>query len=306
MNKNTSILILLLVIVFFSCQKKTDPVDGSNVTVELRSGSKNVTGDITVNPKDSIFFDFTITSSQEMGFVSIQKNPLNQVAFVVRDTLNAAQKFSFSVLKKLVADSINGPAVYRIVAHTVRGNYIGHKDIVVTVNPDFNFYSNRLLYVPDSTAKTNKCYYSTSDGVTYSYSDGASKSSSIDFGYFYDTTRVGGVVNGHSIYALNAASSSIFLPYDITSWTRNATILKKVSAPTFLSLSSKGAIRTAGISNLASGVSSKVIGLSSSSPNNLVLFRTASGKYGCLQINFVNGATAAPSTYINVDVKVEK
>ncbi|HLO38455.1 MAG TPA: hypothetical protein VK173_08195, partial [Lacibacter sp.] len=193
MNIKSFIVFLSAVALFSACQKGTDPVDGSNANITLRGGNSKiyVTGDVTVNPKDSIFFDFTITSAKDMGFVSIQKNPVNQTAFVVKDTLNASQKNSYSAMKGLQADSINGPVVYRIVAHTSNGTYIGHKDVVVTVNPDFSFWSYRIVQVPDSVSKTNKCYYSTRDGKLYSYTDGAANSASIDFGYFWDTTGRG-------------------------------------------------------------------------------------------------------------------
>lgn len=296
---------LFIIVTFLTaCEKKVEPIDGNKATVELANLGKNyVTGDVTLNPKDSIYLSFTISSSTDMKYVSIQKNPVNQTAFLVRDTLTASNKNSYSAVKKFMADSVNGSFLYRIVAHDATGRYIGHKDITVTINPDFNFYSYRFLYAPDTTDRTNKCYYSTADGSTYSYSDGASKSASIDFGYFYDTTKVSGTPLGHTIYALGA---STFTPYDLSSWTKNATIFKKVSSPAFSTFTSNGAIRTAGIANLASGTSSKVTGLSASSPNNLVLFRTVGGKYGCIQINFANGADGSKSTYVNVDVKVQK
>ena len=50
---------LALSIVLTACEKKVDPIDTFDVTVEYRAGTaKYVTGDITVNPKDSIFFDW--------------------------------------------------------------------------------------------------------------------------------------------------------------------------------------------------------------------------------------------------------
>lgn len=294
----------LLAFVLTGCEKKVDPVDNSNAAIELSNlGKYYVTGDVTLNPKDSIYFSFNISSSKDMKYVSIQKNPVNQTAFLVRDTLNASNKNSYSAVKKFMADSANGSYLYRIVAHDAIGNYIGHKDIAVNITTDYTYYTYRFLYVPDSTAKVNKCYFSTADGKTYSYSDGASKSAGIDFGYFYDTTKVSGTPIGHTIYALNA--TGIFAPYDISSWTKNATIFKKISSPAFNTFTSSGGLRTAGISNLASGATAKVTGLTASSPNNLVVFKTASGKYGVIQINFVNASDATATTFANVDVKIQ-
>lgn len=306
---------LLFALFLSACQKKVDPIDGSNATVTLKNeGAKFVTDNITVNPKDSLYFSFTITSDKTMKYVSIQKNPVNQTAFVVRDTLNATNANSYTTVKRLMADSAAGRYVYRIVAHDGVGTYIGHKDIVVTVTPDFNYYPDRTLYAPDSTAKTNKCFFSTKGGAVYSFADGSANSASIDFAYFYDTTKVSGTALGHTIYALNSTGN--FGGYDISTWTKNATVFKKLASgtpnPTFAQALSAGTLRTAGATQLASGTTTKVTGLSATSPANTVYFKTASGKFGMALITFASATTNAaggvdPSaTFIKVDVKVEK
>lgn len=313
MNIKSLLIFLSTTALLSACQKGTDPVDGSFASVVLKdNGSKlYVTGDVTVNPKDSIFFAFTITSPKDMGFVSIQKNPVNQTAFVVRDTLTTAQKNSYSAVKGLRADSINGPMVYRIVAHTFNGTYIGHKDVVVTVNPDFSFWSYRIVQVPDSVSKTNKCYYSSKDGKLYSYTDGATNSASIDFGYYWDTTgRSTSATNDdvkHSIYSLSATQQQLGF-YDISSWTKNVTLLKKMPGSiNFVSqLTSAGAIQTLIAGNMTSGTSSKVTLVSAASGSNVIGFKTAAGKFGAILIRYVNGDSPNKETSIEVDVKVQK
>ena len=306
---------VLVVVLFAACHKKVDPVDGSNATVVLKNeGVKFVTDNLTVNPKDSLYFSFTISSDRTMKYVSIQKNPVNQTAFLIRDTLTASNAHSYTAVKKFMADSAAGSYVYRIVAHDAVGTYIGHKDVLVTVTPDFYYYTNRFLYAPDSTAKTNKSYFSTNGGAVYSYSDGSSKSASVDFAYFYDTTKVSGTALGHTIYALNSTGN--FGGYDISGWTKNATVFKKLASgtpnPTFAQALSAATLRSAGATQLASGTTTKVTGLSASSPANTVYFKTAAGKFGMIQINFVLATTNAaggvdPSaSYINIDVKIEK
>ncbi|NCU04235.1 MAG: hypothetical protein GXC73_09640 [Chitinophagaceae bacterium] len=296
-----------------ACDKGAAPVDGNNATVELKGdGVKQfITGNVSVNPKDSIFFNYTIASSIDMGYVSIQKNPVNQTAFVVRDTLSAAQKNSFTATKAFQADSVNGPVLYRIVAHTSRGVYIGHKDVVVTVKPDFDFWSYRILQVPDSVNKTNKCYYSTKDGKIYSYTDGAANSASIDFGYYWDTTGRGTTATNddikHSFYSLSAAQPQLEF-YNITSWTKKVTLLKKMpSSVNFVSqLTSAGAIQTLIGGNMTSGTSSKVTLLSTSGGSNVIGFKTAEGKFGAISIRYVNGDSPNKETSIEIDVKVQR
>jgi hypothetical protein len=298
---------ILATVLFSACQKKTDPVDGSNATITLsNAGTNYVTENITVNPKDSIFFNFTITSNADMKYVSIQKNPVNQTAFLVRDTLTTVAKNSYTAVKKLMADSANGDWVYRIVAHNAVGGYIGHKDIIVTVKPDFNFYTYRFLKVPDTTAKTNACYMAATTGMLYSYTTGAASSAAIDFGLYYDTT--GTLTTSATddlkfcIYSLSAAQPQLSY-YDISTWTKNVTIMKKATAPSFASLTSAGSLRSAAITNLSSGTTNKVTQLVK---DNLVFFKTASGKAGCILITYVDGTSPAKESYMNIDVKIEK
>ena len=90
-------------IVFTACQKKADPIDDFQVTVEYRgTNTKTLTGDVTVNPKDSIYFDFTITSPEDMAFVEIQKNGTRIDTFRLT---NMANKKSFSLEMMLVRET---------------------------------------------------------------------------------------------------------------------------------------------------------------------------------------------------------
>jgi hypothetical protein len=189
----------------------------------------------------------------------------------------------------------------------------GGKQLNVTIVPDFNFWSYRILQVPDSVAQTNKCYYSTKDGKTYSYADGPGNSASIDFGFYWDTTGRGTASTSddlkHTIYALNALQPQIaFNDVSQTSWTKNATLLKKMpSSVNFVTgLTSAGAIQTLIGGNMTSGTSSKVSTVSTSGGNNVIGFRTASGKFGAILIRYVNGDSPNKTTQIEVDVKVQK
>ena len=175
----------------------------------------------------------------------------------------------------------------------------GNKSIKVTINPDFIYWSYKTLAVPDSVAKSSKSFFVSTTGDVLSYVQGAANAALIDFGYFYDTTTVG--APKHTIYALGANK---FAPHDLSTWTKNATVFKKASSPAFSALTSGGSLRAAGISNLATGATTTANALAS---GNLVYFRTAAGKYGCIQINFINDFGAMQfQTYINIDVKVQK
>ncbi len=296
--------------VLSSCEKKVDPVDTFYVTVDYRSGgAKFVTSDVTVNPKDSIYFDFTINSPDPMSYIEIQKNGTRIDTF----RLNASNNKSFSRIKGYRADSAAGDYTYRVLARDARAIFMGdgNKMFKVTVRPDFNFWSYRILQVPDTTAKTNQCYYSSVDGKTYSYTTGAANSASIDFGYYWDTTGRATPSTSddlkHTIYSLSAAQPQ--LPFnDLSTWTKNVTLLKKMpTSVNFVSgLTSGGAIQTLIGGNMASGTSSKVTTVSTTAGSNVIGFKTAAGKFGAILIRYVNGDSPSKTTQIEVDVKVQK
>ena len=286
-------------VIVIGCEKTVAPIDSYGVTVDYKGGNaKNLTGNVSLNPKDSIILDFTISSStEEMAVIEIQKNGARIDTFKV----SGANKMTFSGVKRYLSDSIAGDYTYRVFARNSKGVFIGdgNKSIKVTINPDFLFWSFKTLAVPDSVVKSNKSFFASSTGEELSFLQGAAKSAQIDFGYFFDTTTVG--APKHTIYALGANK---FAPHNLTTWTRNATVFKKVSSPAFSTLTSGGSLRSAGILNLTSGTTTSATALA---PGNLVYFRTAAGKFGCIQINFINDFGAIQSqSYISIDVKVQK
>lgn len=286
-------------VIVIGCEKTVAPIDSYGVTVDYKSGNpKNLTGNVSLNPKDSIILDFTISSStEEMAVVEIQKNGAKIDTFKV----SSANSRTFSGLKRYQSDSIAGDYSYRVFARNKKGVYIGDggKSIKVTIKPDFIYWSYKTLAVPDSIAKSNKSFFVSTTGDVLSYVQGAANSALIDFGYFFDPSTVG--APRHTIYALGANK---FAPHDLSTWTKNATVFKKVSSPAFSTLTSGGSLRKAGISNLTSGATTTATALA---PGNLVYFRTAAGKFGCIQINFINDFGAIQSkSYISIDVKVQK
>lgn len=301
---------LVLGLILSACEKKVDPVDTFHVTVEFRnSGGKFVTSDVTLNPKDSIYFDFTISSPTDMSYIEIQKNGTRIDTF----RLNSSNNRSFSLIKGYRVDSAAGDYTYRVLARDARAIFMGDggKMFTVTVRPDFNFWSYRILQVPDTVAKTNKAYFSSSDGKTYSYSDGGANTGSMDFGYYWDTTGRGTSSTSddlkHTIYSLSAPQPQLSY-YDISSWTKNVTLLKKMpSSVNFVTgLTSGGAIQTLIGGNMTSGTSSKVSTVSTTAGNNVIGFKTATGKFGAILIRYVNGDSPNKETQIEVDVKVQK
>lgn len=302
-NKYQILSFTILIALITSCVKKVEPVDTFNVSVDYKaSGTKYLTSDVTVNPKDSIYFDFTVSSPTDMAYIEIQKNGVKIDTF---NLSNFANKKTFSGKKGYMVDSASGDYSYRVLARDDKAIFMGDggKSIKVTVKPDFVFYSAKKLFVPDSILKVNECYFATTTGELLSYATGGTKSNLIDFGYFYDTTTVG--APKHTLYALTA---STFAPYDISTWVKNATLLKKMptSVNFVTGLTSAGAIRTLIGGNMTSGTAAKVTTISTTSGSNVIGFKTAAGKFGAVLIRFVTADNASSSTNIEIDVKVEK
>lgn len=294
--------LFIVVIMVAACEKKVDSIDTYSVTVDFRaSGPKVITGDVELNPKDSIYFDFTITANEDMAYVEIQKNGVRIDTF----NLPSSNRRSFSHVKGYMADSAAGDYNYRIVGRTSLARFLGDggKNIKVTIKPDFLFWSYRVLKVPDTTTKVNKCYYAATTGNIYSYTEGAANSALIDFAYYYDTTSS----QKHSIYALSSAQPQLAY-YDISTWTKNATLLKKMpSSVNFVTgLTSSGAINTLIKNNMTSGTVGKVFALTSANGNNVVGFRTVGGKYGAILIRYTNQDSPAKETTVEIDVKIQK
>jgi hypothetical protein len=311
MKKNIIILCasVMLVSMLTSCVKKIDALmDTSNTATVtfVKSGPKFLTEDATVNPKDSIQFNFTITSPSNMKYISIVKNGIT--SNVTLDTIKPnGNHHYFTAIKKLVADSIPGSYYFKVVARDTLGIYLGSSDpIVVTVTPDFYYYTNKRLYVPDTTAKTNKTYYNLTSQTAFSYSDiTAATSNQIDIGYFFDPAILSGTtLKGHTIYnlALSPLPSAISM-YDISTFTKNATQMKLITTPTWANLNSGGILKAQGVAAFKTASANSINSLAAGS---VILFKTVGGKYGAIQVTYTGGGSPSKSTYINFEVKIQK
>jgi len=299
---------LSLVTLLSACLKKIEKFNSNTISVDFaKPGPKFLIADVTVNPKDSIQFSYTVNCPTPMSYVTVTENDVE----IARDSVKTGDMKTFSSVKKFVADSAAGVYTYKIVARNSAGVYLGSSmPIVVTVTPDFNYYTNLRLYVPDSTAKKNLTYFNLSSHTGFSYSDVVSKGNSnqIDIGYYFDTDSI--VVNkknqakGHTIYNLNISPVPNNLAiYDISNFTRNLTLMKVASSPTWVKITSAGILRATGQAqlkgNLPNSISSLAVG-------NIIFFKTAAGKYGALLITYFSQNTAGPGTYMNFEEKIEK
>lgn len=298
--------ILTATAILSGCVKKIDPIDSYGVTVNFNSNDpKAVIGDKELNPKDSFVLDFSLTSAKEdIAVIEIQRNGARLDTFSLA---NRTDRRSFSGQKRYRIDSAAGDYSYRVLARNSRGVFLGDggKLIRLSVKSDFYYWTYRFMSVPNPATKASESFFSTSEGKTYSFNTGAANSAKIDFGFFYDTTTVGvSVANQpkNTIYA--PASDSFYKAYNLTGWTKNATVFRRVTTPTFTNMTSAAIIRSAGMSNLTGANAAPRITILAS--GNVILFRTAAGKYGAVNINYIESTSDSVKSYMNVDVKVEK
>ncbi|OCX53045.1 hypothetical protein BEL04_01650 [Mucilaginibacter sp. PPCGB 2223] len=296
---------IFLTILATSCVKVIDKFNSNNLTVTFNNqGSLFLTGDKTVNPKDSIKFSYSVVCTQPMSYLTLTKNDTE----ISRDSVKTGDRMSASgFLKKLVADTIPGQYVYKVVARDNTGIYLGASNpIIVTVTADFNYYTNQRLYVPDTTAMTNKCYYNVASQTAYSFTDinsGGVNSNLIDFGYFWDPTIASGTTpKGNTIY--NLAMSPVPSPiamYNTASFTKNLTQFKVITTPTWANINSGGLLKAQGAAAFKTASANSVSQLAAGS---VILFKTAAGKYGAINITYINAASPSKTTYMNFEVKL--
>lgn len=303
---------VMLASMLTGCLKKIDPLIETSNTATINfiaAGPKFLTGDVTVNPGDSIQFSYTVTNSQKMKYVSLVKNAINGDIFKDAIAPNA-DHYSYSAVKKTVADVVPGSYYYKVVTRDTLGVYLGDsKPIIVTVRPDFAYYTNKRIYVPDTTAKTNKTYFNFVTETAYSYSDivAGKNSDQIDIGFFWDPTIASGTTpKGITLYNLNV--SPIPAPisiYDISTFTKNLTVIKASSTLTWANVNAGSVIKAQCASLFATSSPNNNFSNVGISAGSIIYFKTPSGRCGAMLITYISpAASTAKGTYINFEVKL--
>lgn len=295
---------VLVSILATGCVKEIDKFNSNNLTVTFNNlGPNYLTADKTVKGKDSLDFSYSGVCNQPITYVTLTKNDTE----IGRDSIKTGDRKSFSsLIKKLVADTIPGNYVYKVVARDNQGIYLGSSNpIIVTVSADFTYYTNQRLYVPDTTAKTNKTYFNFASQTAYSYNDivAGGNSNQIDVGMFFDPAT-GTTTAKVSIYNLKVSPLPAPISiYDVSAFTKNLTLLKVITTPTWVNINSGALIKaqcatafktTTSANNIAAGVTA----------GSIILFKTAAGKCGAMNITYISGASASKSTYANFDIKI--
>lgn len=283
----------------FACKKDTESIFNmfDDVTVTYHSNSPyDVTDYKEVSSGDSVHLDYTIASSNKDMYMVCVYEAGAAIPFI-KIPLTSSERRTYSNVVKLKMNAKVGKTSYRIWALDSGGIYIGdgYKTITIDVKSNFNYWSSRNLFVPDTVGKSSKSYLSVVTGDTYSYTEGATNSANIDLGFAFNGTP--------TIYSLNA-SPLPFTPYDISGWTKKTTLVaaaKTNQGSAFLNLRTSEQIESAGKS--AKPALKSVAALAAGS---LFYFITAEGKYGAFYINYITQSNSNKGTFMNVDIKIQR
>ncbi|WP_421938483.1 hypothetical protein [Pedobacter sp.] len=263
-----------------------------------------------INDGDSVYLSFNITSAKEdMAAVCVRRE--GQEAPVLQINLpDNADKRSYTGIYKFVASRV-GESKYRVYALNKQATYIGdgYKSVSFNVIPNFTLIANRRIYLPDSVSQDIASYYSIKLGESFSYANGKNVSADLDFGIYRtpatlnDANAIGGY--WYHIYSLSA-SPLFFNKFDISSWTKRATLFSGQAndASTFNNNLVSG-------STIQSVVGAKTINLKetprtsagSIKVGSVVYFKTPEGKLGAVhfkQISSDNGRL-----YFAINVKAQ-
>jgi len=308
-------LITGLMFIFTACKKEAPNIYNmfNDVSVTFHDSHPFSIADYKeINEGDSVYIDYTITSSKEdMAAVCVkregQENPVLQI-----NLPDGVDKRSYSGVYKILANRA-GENKYRIYALNKQAQYIGdgYKAVTFNVKPNFVLTPNRRVYLPDSVFSTNlPVYYSIKHGKAFTYAEGQAVSADLDFAFYRKPAAVndqnGTHLHLYHMYSLSATPLPV-TGYDVTSWTKRETLFSKPFAEA-----------TAFTNNLTSGVSiastaaSKTINLKATAPtssetlklNSVVYFKTPEGKFGAVHIKQID-FDYEKRPYMVINVKIQ-
>jgi hypothetical protein len=303
--------ILGIAVLFASCKKEGENIFNmfDDVQVTYHSTSPySVVDHKEVNVDDSLYIDFTITSTKKSMYQVCVWEAGAAVPFL-RFKPSATERNSYSNVVKLKMNSKAGLTSYRVWALDSAGVFIGdgYKTLSVYVTPDYTYLPNRYMYVPDTTAKTARSFISLRTGELFNYNEAAANQDKVDAFIAYDPTQNSNK-GAFVIYALDATIP--FTPYNFSAWNKRAVRFSSI----------KNNQASAFINNLRTGVAlqsntgsptAKSVVLTRTSGNDLitagqlVYFKTPEGKSGAFIINYTTGHSAKEGTLFNVDVKIQ-
>lgn len=291
------VVIAGLTLSFSACKKEAPNIYNmfGDISVTFNGNHPfSVTDYREYNDGDSIYIDYTITSAKEdMAAVCIkwegQEGPVSTI-----NIADAPNKRSYSGVYKMLATR-GGESKYRVYALNTQGVYIGdgYTSVTINVKADYTYYTDRRIYLPDSTLRDRPCYFSIKRGEAFSYLNGKDVSADLDFGIYRTLAPVGNsnATDGYWYHLYSLSAEPLFFNVnDISTWTRRATLFStpRNESSTFLSNRLTGSmLSSVSIGQVASGkdVRFKETARTSSGTikvGSVVYFKTPEDKYGAI------------------------
>jgi hypothetical protein len=225
---------LLAAVSLGSCKKEVDNIYNmfDDVKVTFHATSPNAVTDYrTYNEGDEIVIEYTITSAKEdMTAIRVTRDALTPEIVQTVTLTPTDDKRSYSGVLKFNATR-TGLSTYRIYALNKQQVYIGDGYTKVTVNvpPNFNYVTQRNLYLPDSVANsTSASYYSIKLGKAFTYEEAKAVSADIDFAIYRSVppagTNISNTIDGYWYHIYSPAATTLpFTVYDLSTWTKRTT-----------------------------------------------------------------------------------
>lgn len=305
----------LLLFMASSCKREDENIFNmfNDVTISFHNNSPySLTDGETkvVHEGDSLYIDFTIKSAKEDMAVICFLTPGAASPFLrLRPEANQAREFSYTYKMKFDGTGdLNrvGQRTIRVYALNKAGVYIGdgYKSVSYDVQSNYKLFAARQIFCADTTNMDVKSYFSVTNGMTYSFNEGAANADKIDFCLYSRlvTSSNGAVSRVYNVYSVSATPPP-FTIHNISSWTKRAT---KLSAPqtgqaaNFTNLRTGGRIITAAKARNPNSLATTTGLVAGSS----FYFLTPEGQYGCLVVNAVMSSVAGGGYFILADIKL--
>lgn len=277
-----------------------------------------------VHVGDDVWIDYTVTSAKQdmYGLSLLEVGTSSPTKYV----LDSSQRRSASGIIKLTATARTGQISYRLYATDKIGVYMGdgYKKITMDVVNDFNFTTERFVYLPNSVALVDtpsvtvsyplvdpkaQSFYSIDEAKAYSYEEGAANSAKIDAGIYYKavlTKNSNGTLKAkedhYYMYAPGATPSPLpFNDFNFTGWTAKGTLFSTtvVSSSTFTKFQTGQQIADAAKKVAVNQTNIEI------KSGNAYYFLTKDGKYGAIYISNLGSDRKHTTPYMDFLVKVQ-
>ncbi|TZF84915.1 hypothetical protein FW774_08050 [Pedobacter sp. BS3] len=258
-----------------------------------------------IKDNESANFDIAVVSENDIKYI---KTFLDQteITSLTKETFASPKEDTYHFTYQPTVADADKTLSFTIEVMDVLGNIVKQTyslNIIRSQEADFNFYTDVNLGAQRSTAFGP--FFNASNGEVYITTGAAAKSAGIDLINFYSGSTYAYNITSPTLatVANNVYTVATYGEDGMANWSvKNQTLIKKITLTReeFDLLASSAAIQAL---YTGSGVAESETsgGLAN---NNVIVFKTASGKYGVL---YVKSRSANANTgYLTVDIKVQK